>query len=212
LVRQVAQRVLRGLPGTFDLNDLIQTGMLGLLEAAPRYEDGMGASFATFAGYRIRGAILDSLRKSDWLPRAARRRGHVIEVATLHHRAAAGELSRSAAIAASIGVTLQEYHRTLIYIDRSRLISLDEVGRSCAALVPADPASGPAEAVERLDVLRAARAAISRLPEYERTLLTLYYDEDYSLREIGDLYELSESRICQIHKRLLKHLRTAMRC
>jgi RNA polymerase sigma factor for flagellar operon FliA len=212
LVRRIAYHMMRHMPRSIEVNDLIQTGMVGLLEAAQRYECRNGSSFATYATRRIRGAILDSMRKSDWGPRSLRRRLRDIEGAKLGIERKTGAAAKAAAIAESVGMTLDTYFRAMQDSSQSVQMSLDEplppgIGRACAD--PVDGKAGPAEALEQEQAQRAIAAAIAALPASERLILLLYYDHELLMREIGVTFAMSESRICQIHKRMIERLRAA---
>jgi RNA polymerase sigma factor for flagellar operon FliA len=213
LVRRIAHHMRRRMPGNVDVDDLIQTGMVGLLEAAQRYEGREGSSFANFAMQRIQGAILDASRRSDWSPRSLRRRLRQIEAAKRRLEIQTGELATAGAIAAAAGITLDKYHRAMRDFSLSVPLRLDEPpavdGRRPWA-EPVDDSPGPAEAAEREQALRAMAAAIDALPDHERTILLLYYGEQLLMREIGVVLAVSESRICQIHKRTIERLRTAI--
>jgi RNA polymerase sigma factor for flagellar operon FliA len=212
LVRRIAQHMRRRMPVNIDLDDLIQTGMVGLLEAVQRYEGRKGSSFVSYAMRRIRGAILDAARRSDWSPRSLRRRLRDIEGAKRRLELKTGDSPTAAAIAEAVGITLDQYYRAMRDFNASIQLSLDEPlaaeGRRGWA-EPADGNPGPAEAAEREEVLHAMTAAIDALPEHERAVLLLYYGEECLMREIGATFAVSESRICQIHKRTIERLRAA---
>ncbi len=212
LVRRIAHHLRRRMPRNVDVDDLIQTGMVGLLEAAQRYEGRKGSSFATFAIRRIQGAILDASRRSDWSPRSLRRRLRQIEAAKRRLQLETGELPPARAIAAAAGITLDQYYRAMRDLSLSVQLRLDQplpVDGGRTSVEPVDDNPGPAEAAEREEVLRAMTAAIDALPDHERVILLLYYGEQFLMREIGALLAVSESRICQIHKRTIRQLRAA---
>ena len=217
LVRRIAHQLLRRLPAHVELEDLIQAGMVGLLEASHRYsgsEIAPFATFATFATHRIRGAIVDSLRDSDWSPRSLRRRLRDIEGA--HRRIESATCGRATppAIAEALGVPLDTYYRALRDSDLAQVSSLDEPmasDRGETFTEPVDESPRPDEELEREEAIEALIAGIAALPPLERTIVRLYYEQGYLLREIGAVVELSESRVCQIHKKLLERLRIAAR-
>jgi len=206
LVRRIAQQMIVNLPGSVDVEDLIQSGMVGLLEAAQRYQSTQGASFATYSYYRIRGAMIDTIRASLWMSRdTIRRMGQFNKVKRQLGRSAAdGTLPSSAQIAAAAGVSTDVYFRTLRDVRQSKELSLEE------CLSPTDPTQGPEAQVERDEALLLLRKALGRLDASERELVALYYGEERLLREIGDMRNISESRVCQIQKRILERLRTVM--
>jgi RNA polymerase sigma factor FliA len=212
LVRRIAYHMMRRMPNSIEVDDLIQTGMVGLLEAAQRYESRAGSTFSDYATRRIRGAILDSLRRSDWGPRSLRRRLRDIDEAKLCIEQRTGEAANARSIAESVGMTLDAYFRALQYFSQSIHMSLDEpppFGFGPAYADPTDGSAGPAEKLEQEEVRCAIAAAIAALPETERVVLLLYYDEEFLMREIGERFSVSESRICQIHKRMIERLRAA---
>ena len=212
LVRRIAYHMMRRMPHSIEVEDLIQTGMVGLLEAAQRYEWRAGSTFSAYATRRIRGAILDSLRRSDWGPRSLRRRLRDIDDAKLGIEQRTGEAAKARTIAESVGMTLDAYFRAMQYFSQSIHMSLDEPAAFADGQAFADPTdgkAGPAEEMEQDEARRAIAAAIAALPETERVILLLYYDEEFLMREIGVRFAVSESRICQIHKRLIERLRAA---
>jgi len=210
LVRRIAYHYARRMPRYVEVDDLIQAGMIGLLEAAQRYESRAGAAFETFAGVRIRGAILDSIRGTDWSPRWLRRRLRDIELAKWRIESTTGRATTPADVAAAIGVSLKDYHRALQASEMQRLVSLDDPSTADDGPIHStvvDERLGPAGELELEDLRRTLAAALDALPETERVILTLYYDHNRLLREIGDQLALSESRICQIRGRAVKRLR-----
>jgi RNA polymerase sigma factor for flagellar operon FliA len=214
LVRRIAYHMMRRMPHSIEVEDLIQTGMVGLLEAAQRYECRAGSTFSAYATRRIRGAILDSLRRSDWGPRSLRRRLRDIDDAKLCIEQRTGEAAKARTIAQSVGMTLDAYFRAMQYFSQSIPMSLDEpapFGVGQAVADPTDGRSGPAEEMEQDEARCTIAAAIAALPETERVILLLYYDEEFLMREIGVRFAVSESRICQIHKRMIERLRAATR-
>jgi RNA polymerase sigma factor FliA len=212
LVRRIAYHMMRRMPQSIEAEDLIQTGMVGLLEAAQRYEWRAGSTFSAYATRRIRGAILDSLRRADWGPRSLRRRLRDIDDAKLYIEQRTGEAAKARTIAQSVGMTLEAYFRAMHYFSQSIHMSLDEpppFGVAQAFADPTDGKAGPDEEMEQDEARCAIAAAIAALPETERVILLLYYDEEFLMREIGARFAVSESRICQIHKRLIERLRAA---
>jgi RNA polymerase sigma factor for flagellar operon FliA len=212
LVRRIARQMRRRMPGNVELDDVIQSGMVGLLEAAQRYEGRKGSSFVSYAMRRIRGAMLDASRRSDWSPRSLRRRLRDIEAAKRRLELRTGDARSACAVAEAAGITLDQYYRAMRDFSASVQLSLDEPlpadGRR-KWLEPADENPGPAEDAEREEVLRRMTTALDALPDHERAILLLYYGEELLMREIGVALAVSESRICQIHKRSINRLRAA---
>jgi RNA polymerase sigma factor FliA len=213
LVRQIAAQMARRIPKSVDEDDLIQTGMVGLLEAAQRYECRNTSSFTTYATPRIRGAMLDSLRRCDWGPRSLRRQLRNIDDAKHCIESKTGAAAKAPAIAAYVGMTLDCYFRALQADNQAMQTSVEAtaapgVEGECARCT--DGKLGPPEELEHAEIARAIAAAIGTLPEQERAILALYYGRELLMREIGIRFAVSESRICQIHKRGIEHVRAAL--
>jgi RNA polymerase sigma factor for flagellar operon FliA len=209
LVRRIAYQIVRRLPRSVEVDDLIQEGMLGLIEASKRYAAGRAAAFETYASFRIRGAIMDSVRKAGWAPRSLHRRVREIARARCRIENETGKVTAAADIAAAVGVSLDEYHRTIQDSAVSQVLRLDAQDPDDApnSNEPVDHRADPADVFEFQESRRAVAAAIDALPEREREILLLYYDEELLLREIGEKLDLSESRVCQIHQRAVARLR-----
>ena len=204
MVRRVARQLVSRLPSSVEIDDMIQAGMIGLMDAARRYETGHAAAFETFAMQRVRGAMLDELRQADWAPRGVRRNRRTIESGIRALEQRLGRAPREAEIARELEMTLPQYQRFVSECQGTEMVSYDEVEMADrVGGVEADPAT-------RLEDRRSAAAlsrAIEKLPERERTLLTLYHDHDMTYREIADKMGLTESRICQLHRQAVERLR-----
>lgn len=216
LVRRIALHLAARLPAEVELDDLIQSGTLGLLEAAQKFQFGTGASFETFAGYRIRGAILDELRRGDWAPRSVHRSARDIQKA---RRALEQELGRAPdaqEMADRLEMSLEDYQQAADDASLSHLVSLDEGGddddeNSGAALrALVSPWVGPASAAEKAELKRRLATAIRGLPERDQLVLSLYYNEELHQHEIGEVLGVTESRVSQLHSRALKALRQSL--
>ena len=214
LVKRIAYHLVSRMPPNVEVDDLIQSGMIGLLDAAKHYSANKGANFETYAGIRIRGAMLDEVRKSDWTPRSVHR--NMREMADVIRRIEneKGHDAAPADIAQGLGVSLEEYHKLVQDAASCKLFSFDQMGSSEDESSPADHAKddspGPFEDMEEAGFRGALAGAIDGLPERERLVLSLYYDEDMNLREIGEVLEVSESRVCQIHGQALVRLRSRL--
>lgn len=208
-VRRIAAHLRTRLPDCVQMDDLIQAGMLGLVEALRRYDPGQRARFTTFAEQRVRGAMLDELRKGDWVPRSVYRKAREVAAAARAAAAANGGEIRSADIARVMGISVAEYYTLLTELWRQKLLSIDALDHdeeSGASWLPgADP--GPAEHVQREEMLARLVKAIDRLPERERLVIALYYGEGFNLREIGAVLEVSDSRVSQLCTQALVRLR-----
>jgi RNA polymerase sigma factor FliA len=207
LVKRIAYHLAGRLPASVEVDDLIQAGMLGLLEAAGNYSAGRGASFETYAGIRIRGAMLDGLRKLDWAPRSVHRKARAVANAIRELEGEIGREARDTDVAVKMGVSLEEYHKIVEDAAGCQISSLTtEEGEINATNPDADPFRDVID--ERFR--SALSDAISGLPERERTVMSLYYDDELNLKEIGAVLKVSESRICQIHGQALTRLQARL--
>jgi len=216
LVRRLAAQMMARLPANVDVDDLIQAGMMGLMDALNRYEVGHGAQFETFATQRIRGAMIDELRGGDWLPRSVRRSQRTIDAA-IH--AAEQKLKRSATeneVAAEMGLPVAEYQQLLGEARGARLVYLDDLGSDDSEEGFLERHLGDEEA-DPVKVLGDERfrealvAAIGALPEREKQIMAMYYEHDMNLKEIGAVLGVTESRVCQLHSQAVSRLRTKLR-
>ncbi|MGH8258536.1 MAG: RNA polymerase sigma factor FliA, partial [Steroidobacteraceae bacterium] len=204
-VKRIAYHLAGRLPPSVDVADLIQAGMLGLLEAAANYTSHRGASFETYAGIRIRGAMIDALRKLDWAPRSVHRKAREVAAAMRDIERQTGRDARDAEVAERLGISLDDYHSIVQDAASCRLTSLDEV---TAAEAPdsTDPFRETSE-----DGFRAALAqAIETLPEREKLVMSLYYTDELNLKEIGSVLKVTESRVCQLHGQALLRLKARL--
>lgn len=214
LVRKVAERVHRRLPPGIDLDSLVHSGIVGLLQAIQRYDAKRGVAFQTYARYRIQGEIMEYLRSLDWVSRSVRSWGR--RVATARTRLT-GKLGREASaeeMAGELGVSLDEYYRVDQKLNDSTLLSLEEVTavseenwKKTQDGFTKNPFLDPLSAVEGKDLVEKVAGAIEHLPERARLVVTLYYHEELTLREIGEVLHLTEGRICQIHAQAVVKLR-----
>ncbi|MGE0386511.1 MAG: RNA polymerase sigma factor FliA [Gammaproteobacteria bacterium] len=212
LVKRIAYHLMSRLPPSVQVDDLIQAGMIGLLEAAQNYDKTQGASFETYAGIRIRGAMLDEIRKGDWAPRSLHRKVREITRAVQEIESSQGRDARDSEVAARAGMTLDEYYQTLQDANGHRLFSLEELpsGEESITEGLTSTPKGPLEHVENEHFRAALAEAIEKLPERERIVMSLYYAEELNLRETGEVLGVSESRVCQIHAQALVRLRARM--
>ncbi|MFM2589279.1 RNA polymerase sigma factor FliA [Vibrio sp. TBV020] len=212
LVKRIAHHLLGRLPPSVQVEDLIQAGMIGLLEAQKNYDGSKGASFETYAGIRIRGAMLDDIRRGDWVPRSVHKHNREVSqvIAILE-----GELNRDptdAEVAQRMGISLEQYHTILTDINCSRLVGIEDLGVSEDSISPEDseddnlPFKGVADEYFRTALVD----SIKSLPEREALVLSLYYDEELNLKEIGEVIGVSESRVSQILSQSMQRLRTKL--
>lgn len=212
LVKRIAYHLAGRLPSSVEVADLIQAGMLGLLEAASNYTADRGASFETYAGIRIRGAMLDALRKLDWAPRSVHRKARAAAAAMRELEAETGFEAQDAQIAARMGVSLDEYYKVVQDAASCRLVSLNEtVGDDDSPLIKAvDDKADPFRELADADFRKALMLAIEDLPEREKLVMSLYYDEELNLKEIGAVLKVTESRVCQLHGQALVRLKARL--
>ena len=211
LVKRIAYHLAARLPASVDVDDLIQAGMIGLLESVRQYSEQEGASFETYAGIRIRGAMLDELRKTDWTPRSVHRAYRTIteKVREIEHRT--GRDARDAEVAQAAGLSLAEYHRVMQDAVSCRLFSLDELESDRDEGRPARSAAEQPELTVESEAFRQCLAkTLAGLPEREAMVMSLYYEQELNLREIGEVLGVSESRVCQIHGQALIRTRARM--
>jgi RNA polymerase sigma factor for flagellar operon FliA len=212
LVRQVARQLLGRVIASADLEDLVSCGTLGLIDALGRYEPAREALFSTYARIRIRGAILDHLREIDWVPRSVREKAAAVERTARALESILGRPAREDELAHGLGLSLAAYRGLRIQIAPVSLISLEDLGvASGEPELPlehahADPLQGLLDR-ERLSVVT---RAISQLPEREQLLLTLYYRDELTMKEVGTSLGLTESRVSQLHTQTLGRLRTQL--
>lgn len=212
LVKRIAHHLLLRMPSSVQLDDLIQSGMIGLLEAAKKYDLTKGASFETYAGIRIRGAMLDEIRKGDWAPRSVHRKSRRVAEAIKTIEMRTGTDAKDLDVAAELNMPLEEYHAILQDASGSRLFSFDDMleGDDSAMERVAGEMPNPLDGLQSEDFKSQLAAAIAGLPEREQLVLSLYYDEELNLKEIGQVIGVSESRVSQIHTQAALRLRARL--
>lgn len=211
LVKRIAHHLMGRLPDSVQVDDLIQSGMIGLLEAARKYDGGKGASFETYAGIRIRGAMLDEIRKGDWAPRSVHRNARRIQDAIKQVESVKGRDADDSEVAAVLGISQDEYHQILKDSAGCRLFSYEELLENDSSPDFMDESTpGPGKGMERDAFRRQLAEAISGLPEREQLVLALYYDEELNLKEIGAVLGVSESRVSQLHSQATHRLRARL--
>jgi RNA polymerase sigma factor FliA len=219
LVKYVAGRLGSGLPAHVDEGDLVSYGLLGLIAAIERYDPDRDVKFETYAISRIKGSILDELRAMDWVPRSVRSRAREIERAMTELESKLGRAPNDEEIAAKVGITTEELEGSLTDISRSSIAALDELwtvsgsgGDSIALIDTIEDTQGPEpqSAFAQTEMREAIADAISRLPEREKLVITLYYYEDLTLREIGEVLGVTESRVSQLHTKAILRLKARL--
>lgn len=215
LVKRIAHHMMVKLPSSVEVDDIIQAGMMGLLDAAGRYDELRGAQFETYAAQRIRGAMLDELRGADWLPRSLRRDMRRIESAIHRLQQLFGRAPAESEIAKELGVSLPEYQQMLLEARGAQLIYYEDLhNEGDEDFFDRHEFDGDASPMELLQDDRFKIAlvhAIDTLPERERLMMSLHYEQDLNLREIGEVMGVTESRVCQIHSQAIARLRTSLK-
>ena len=219
LVKYVAGRLGSGLPAHVDDGDLVSYGLLGLIAAIERYEPDRDVKFETYAIARIRGSILDELRALDWVPRSVRSRARQIERAMYELESKLARAPTDAEIAAKVGISVEELEGSLTDISRSSIAALDELwtisgsgGDQFALIDTIEDEHGPEpqSAFAQTELREAVADSITRLPEREKLVITLYYYEDLTLREIGEVLGVTESRVSQLHTKAILRLKSSL--
>ncbi|AYA40586.1 RNA polymerase sigma factor FliA [Xenorhabdus nematophila] len=214
LVRHEALRLQVRLPASVELDDLLQAGGIGLLNAVERFDSMQGTAFTTYAVQRIRGAMLDELRSRDWAPRSVRRNAREV---TQTIRKLEQELGRPASeqeVAKELKINLIEYRQILLDTNNSQLFSYDEWheihGESCEPVIEEEHETNPLQQLLEGDLRQRVINIIESLPEREKMVLTLYYQEELNLKEIGAVLNVGESRVSQLHSQAIKRLRARL--
>ncbi len=217
MVRRAAARMIGRLPANVEMDDLVQAGVMGLMDAMQRYETGHGAQFETFAMQRVRGAMLDELRGTDWVPRSVRKSQRDIAGAV---HALENKLQRAptdAEIASHMALPLQDYHDMLSDVRGAQLVYADDYEAADGDthyldrhLTP-DEASDPAAQLSDRRFREALVAAIENLPEREQYVMSMYYEHDMNLKEIAAVLGVTESRVCQLHSQSVARLRAKLK-
>jgi len=212
LVKRIAYHLLNRLPDSVQVDDLIQAGMLGLLEAIKNYDASQGASFDTYAGIRIRGSMLDEVRRSDWTPRSVHKKSRMVSDAIRVIENRTGREARDIDVAEYLGIAIDEYNHILQDSSSCRVFSVEELAEDGDQYLDdaLDREQEPADNLNREDFQQALANAIMGLPERERLVISLYYDEELNLREIGEVLNVSESRVSQISTQAVLRLRSRL--
>lgn len=211
LVKRIAYHLMARLPSSVQVDDIIQNGMMGLLDAINRYEEGLGAQFETYAVQRIRGAMLDGLRDNDWLPRGLRRDMRRIEAAVNSLEQQYGRQPQEKELAEALGMEIGDYQKMLQDARGHQLVYFEDFSDSDEEdFLDRNFPGGEVDPLEQLlnkNMREVLVDAIEVLPEREKTVMGLYYEQDLNLREIGEVMGVTESRICQLHSQAIARLR-----
>ncbi|MBQ1783391.1 MAG: RNA polymerase sigma factor FliA [Gammaproteobacteria bacterium] len=213
LVKRIAHHLKGRLPANVQLDDLIQAGMIGLLEAVRQFDSGKGASFETYAGIRIRGAMLDEIRRQGWAPRSVHRNSRMVSEAIHEISQDLGRDATDAEVARKLDISLDDYHSMLVDISAGKVVGIEDLGVTDDVLSADQELDGnqPYEQVADEKFQRALAQAIATLPERESLVLSLYYDEELNLREIGQVLDVSESRVSQIMSQAMHRLKARLK-
>lgn len=208
LVKIIAHHVSIRLPPGKSVDDLIQVGMIGLLEASRTYEGNMGAEFKSYASIRVRGAILDELRRDSWMPRSVQQKSRQLTQAIKDVENRLGRTATDREIADELGISPLEYAELLESVAGGTVFSLEDQAETEA---PEEDDFAPLRSVEDESTRKALAEVISNLPEQEQMVVVLYYNKGLNLREISEVLNVSESRVCQVHTQAVNRMKTRMR-
>lgn len=218
LVKYVAGKVAVGMPNSVEYDDLVGFGQFGLLDAINKYDTSKNVKFKTYAVTRIRGAIFDELRQIDWVPRSVRQKSREIEDAVVTLESRLGRTATDTEIANSLNMSENEYHRTVMKVSGTSILSLNDVwytgddndNMSIGSNIESPTSLNPDVIAEREEIRKVIANAISELPEKEKMVIVLYYHEDLTFKEIGEVLEVSESRISQLHAKANERLKSKL--
>jgi RNA polymerase sigma factor for flagellar operon FliA len=218
LVKTIVLRMAAKIPiDPADKEDLINVGIIGLMSALEKYDTRRNVQFETYAHFRIKGAVLDELRLRDWVPRSTRNKDNHLEDALVHLQGQLGRAPQEAEIAEHLGLTLNEYFALLNEVKRVAIISQEDLppdyleSHGSEAVLGAIEHGNPLQNLTSQELIKGLKGAIAALPEKEKIVLSLYYYEELTMKEIGKVLELTESRVCQIHAQATLRLRAAVR-
>ncbi|GAB1432631.1 RNA polymerase sigma factor WhiG [Spirochaetota bacterium] len=218
LVKYVAGKVAANMPASVEFDDLVGFGVFGLIDAIDKFDPDKNVKFKTYAVTRIRGAIFDELRSLDWVPRSVRQKTKEIEEAILQTEAKLGRPASDQEVAKTLGMTDEEYSKTMLKISSTSVLSLNDIWYTAdetESMTIGDSIESPASLspdsiIEKDEIRRVVIAAIQDLPENEKKVLVLYYYEELTLKEIGKVLDVTESRVSQIHTKAILKLRAKL--
>jgi RNA polymerase sigma factor for flagellar operon FliA len=220
LIRYIVNRIAVRLPSHIDLEDLHNTGVIGLMDAIEKYDPEKNCKFKTYAEFRIKGAILDQLRSLDWVPRSVRQKGRKLERAYSDMEQRLGRAANEDEVADSLGIQLDKFHELLNQVRGISLVNLEEIRSRDADgertggytdIIEDVTAENPFASVKLVEMKRVVADTISSLPQKERLVVSLYYYEDLNMKEIGNILGITESRVCQIHTKAVLRLRSRLK-
>jgi RNA polymerase sigma factor for flagellar operon FliA len=218
LIRYIVNRIAVRLPSHIDLDDLTNTGVIGLMDAIDKYDPEKNCKFKTYAEFRIKGAILDQLRSLDWVPRSIRQKSRRLEQAYSEVEQRLGRSASEEEVASNLGLELHEFHYLINQVRGISMINLDELRAGGDADQPLHgeifedvKAENPFTSLKARELSQVVAECIGMLPEKERLVISLYYYEDLNMKEIGTVLSITESRVCQIHTKAITRLRSKLR-
>lgn len=213
MVQRIAYHLSARLPASVLIDDLIQAGLIGLMDAVNLYDPSQGASFETYAGIRVRGAMLDELRRNDWAPKSVHRRSRDMLSAVHKIESRANRDARPQEIAEEMGISLEEYHELVLETNTCRVLNFAEVAyedQDFSETVSDNQRSGPLGGLQKEEFQHYLAESIRALPEREQLIVSLYYDEELNLKEIGSVLGVSESRVSQLLSQAHVRMRNMM--
>jgi len=218
LIRYIVNRIAVRLPSHIDLDDLQNTGVIGLIDAIDKYDPHKNCKFKTYAEFRIKGAILDQLRSLDWVPRSVRQKSRRLEQAYSQIEQRLGRSASEGEVAQSLGLDLEEFHYLVNQVKGVSMVNLDELRSGPDFDQPGygdifedAKAETPFSSLKARELRQAVTECIGNLQEKERLVISLYYYEDLNMKEIGNVLGITESRVCQIHTKAVGRLRSKLR-
>jgi len=209
LVKKIALHIKRRLPSHIELEDLLQSGFIGLLEARQHYKKNMGTTFETFASIRIHGAIIDSLRKNSWGTRESLKNMRLIANAISRIEQRSQKKPTSEEVAAELGITMDEHDKICSQISICNVLSLEAIDSDNALF--GDESEDPQLIAQHDEIIQHIKDMLSTFPEREQLVLSLYYIEEFTFKQIGEILGLTEARICQLHSQAISKLQTKIR-
>ncbi len=219
MIKYVANRIAMRLPPHIEVDDLISVGVLGLMDAISKYDSSRGAKFKTYAEFRVRGAILDELRAMDWVPRSIRQKASSVDKVVQSLQAKLSRSPEDEEVAKEMGISLEQFHNTLNETKSIPVFSLDDLGiakdsgeqQSLLDCLAGKADADPQTQIRLIELKEIIAKAIDTLPEKERLMVSLYYYEELTMKEIGAVLEITESRVSQIHSKAVYRLRTKLK-
>ena len=213
MVKRIAYHLKGRLPQSVMIEDLVQAGMIGLLDACNKFDDSKGATFETYAGIRIRGHMIDEVRRNDWVPRSVYKNSRIISQTVKKIENLTGRDARDSEVAHDLGISLSDYHLMLKDTTGNTLYGFEDLGMTDDLLISekSNALSEPCREVQKDKFNRQLIGIIEKLPEREKLVLSLYYEKELNLKEIGQVLGVSESRVSQIHSQAMVRIKARIK-